>query len=115
MSPPLKDKMTHHLGEFVKGGKAGKIALTHTHLDALDNIENEVINVQTPLQKLEHSLHSFVTFFVMPVFAFANAGVSFEGTKVAEFFGSLSLNIEISFVCRKSYWHSDFRPNCNSV
>ena len=32
-----------------------------------------------PLQRLEHAMHPFVSFVVMPVFALANAGVSFAG------------------------------------
>jgi len=31
----------------------------------------------SPLKSLEHDLHSIVAFFVLPVFAFANAGVNF--------------------------------------
>lgn len=33
----------------------------------------------SPLQELEHDLHSVVAFFVLPVFAFANAGISLVG------------------------------------
>lgn len=33
----------------------------------------------SPLKSLEHDLHSVVDFFVLPVFAFANAGISFSG------------------------------------
>lgn len=33
----------------------------------------------SPLRKLEHNLHYWVAFFIMPVFAFANAGVNLDG------------------------------------
>jgi Na+:H+ antiporter, NhaA family len=33
----------------------------------------------SPLKSLEHDLHSVVAFFVLPVFAFANAGINFSG------------------------------------
>ncbi|MBT7950994.1 MAG: Na+/H+ antiporter NhaA [Gammaproteobacteria bacterium] len=33
----------------------------------------------SPLKSLEHDLHSVVAFFILPVFAFANAGISFTG------------------------------------
>jgi NhaA family Na+:H+ antiporter len=32
--------------------------------------------VQAPLQKMEHFLHNWVSFLIMPIFAFANAGVT---------------------------------------
>ncbi|MEJ2693990.1 MAG: Na+/H+ antiporter NhaA, partial [Candidatus Thiodiazotropha sp.] len=39
----------------------------------------------SPLKTLEHGLHQWVAFFIVPLFAFANAGVSLEGVS----FGSL--------------------------
>lgn len=33
----------------------------------------------TPCKNLEHALHPWVVFFILPLFAFANAGVPFEG------------------------------------
>ncbi len=35
--------------------------------------------VEPPLQRLEHAHHSWVAFAIMPLFALANAGISFEG------------------------------------
>lgn len=39
---------------------------------------------RSPVKQLEHSLHSWVGFLIMPIFAFANAGVIF-GNEVANF------------------------------
>jgi NhaA family Na+:H+ antiporter len=43
---------------------------------AVQELEHISEAVQAPLQKMEHRLHSLVTFVIMPVFALANAGVA---------------------------------------
>jgi len=55
--------------------------LNHHQIDALENIAYGYDKVQNPLVKLEHQLHGFSAFFIMPLFAFANAGViiNFDG------------------------------------
>lgn len=44
---------------------------------SVQNIEDLCEEAQAPLQRLEHNLHPWVTFGIMPLFAFANAGVAF--------------------------------------
>ena len=39
-------------------------------------IESSCEKILTPLQRFEHSLHPWVSFFIIPVFALANAGVT---------------------------------------
>jgi Na+:H+ antiporter, NhaA family len=38
-------------------------------------IEHSAVAVQSPLQRIEHTLTPWVTFVILPVFAFANAGI----------------------------------------
>jgi NhaA family Na+:H+ antiporter len=47
----------------------------------------------SPLRHLEHMLHPWVTFAIMPIFAFANAGVSFDDTSLDDLFSPLPLGI----------------------
>jgi NhaA family Na+:H+ antiporter len=42
---------------------------------AVIELEEACEDVQAPLQKLEHSLHGWVQFVIVPIFALANAGV----------------------------------------
>jgi Na+:H+ antiporter, NhaA family len=42
-------------------------------------IENSCEKVLTPLQRFEHGLHPWVAFFIIPIFALANAGVTLAG------------------------------------
>ncbi len=50
--------------------------------EALFALERASEEVTEPLLRLEHSLHSFAAFFVMPLFALANAGVPLTGPVV---------------------------------
>lgn len=47
----------------------------------------------SPLRNLEHKLHPWVAFGVLPIFAFANAGVSFAGISIAELFSPITIGI----------------------
>src|SRR5262249_29902056 len=47
----------------------------------------------SPLRHLEHILHPWVSFAIMPIFAFANAGVSFAEVSVRDILSPLPLGI----------------------
>ena len=47
----------------------------------------------SPVKHLEHSLHPIVAFFILPVFAFANAGVSLQGISLATLTESVPIGI----------------------
>jgi NhaA family Na+:H+ antiporter len=50
----------------------------------LQTLENGVQLVETPLQRLEHSMHIWVAFLIIPIFALANAGIPIEFAKLGE-------------------------------
>jgi len=63
--------------EFDNAGEHGEDVLTNSErLSIVDQIENNCEKILTPLQRFEHGLHPWVSFFIMPVFALANAGVA---------------------------------------
>ena len=51
---------------------------------------------------MEDRLHGVVNFFIMPLFAFANAGVSFEGGENGELFGMVTLAVALGLFLGKS-------------
>jgi NhaA family Na+:H+ antiporter len=55
------------------------ILLNKQHLDTVLAIEEACHDVETPLQRLEHGLQSWITVVILPLFAVANAGLVFEG------------------------------------
>lgn len=70
--------------------------LTTDQMGALDKIEDLTEQIQSPLQKLENKLHGWVAFVIMPVFAFANAGVLINAQSFSNF--GLSMTVAASLV-----------------
>ena len=62
--------------------------------EALHHLERAIEGVQSPLLRIEHNLNRVVAFGVVPLFAFANAGVRFS----AEMFSSLSWRVLLGVV-----------------
>ncbi|MBS0350773.1 MAG: Na+/H+ antiporter NhaA [Proteobacteria bacterium] len=54
-----------------------------------------------PAAELIKALHPWVAFGILPLFAFANAGVSFEGLTLAHFLGPISLGIGVGLFLGK--------------
>ena len=55
------------------------ILVNRNHLDAVQEINLACKEVETPLQRLEHSLSSWVGYLILPLFALSNGGVSLVG------------------------------------
>jgi len=62
---------------------------------------SEKDEAHSPLVKLEHDLHPTVAYFILPVFAFANAGVSFSGITFSNLFDSIPLGIAAGLIVGK--------------
>lgn len=56
---------------------------------------------ESPLEILEHDLHETVTFVVLPVFAFANAGIHLAGSGLGQLTHSVPLGIALGLVIGK--------------
>ena len=52
-------------------------------------------NDQSPVHHLEHSLHPWVAFAVLPLFAFANAGVSLQAIQLEDLYDTVPLGIAL--------------------
>jgi len=56
---------------------------------------------KAPLHVLEKALHPWVAFFIMPVFAFANAGVALDGLRFADLLAPVPLGIALGLFIGK--------------
>ncbi|APX99952.1 Na+/H+ antiporter NhaA [Lacinutrix venerupis] len=58
-----------------------KPILSAEQIQSIDNLNDWSNKFQSPLQHLEHNLHGWVAYFIIPIFALANAGVLISGTE----------------------------------
>ncbi|WP_028023848.1 Na+/H+ antiporter NhaA [Enterovibrio calviensis] len=56
---------------------------------------------KSPLKTLEHAIHPYAAFLILPLFAFANAGVSLEGVSLASLTNMLPLGIALGLLIGK--------------
>ncbi len=55
----------------------------------------------SPLKVLEHDLHTVVAFVILPVFAFANAGISFEGMTLEQVLHGVPIGVALGLFLGK--------------
>jgi Na+:H+ antiporter, NhaA family len=55
----------------------------------------------SPLKEIEHGLHPWITFFILPMFAFVNAGVDMRNLSADEALGNVPLGIALGLFLGK--------------
>ena len=78
-----------------------KTILNKDQINWLKEIETASDKVISPLQDMEDSLHPVVNYLIVPLFAFANAGIYFGDLSFSALFGGVSLAIIIGLVAGK--------------
>jgi len=76
-----------------------KPILSHEQIIQVDHLESWSSKFRSPLQHLEHGLHGWVAYFIIPIFAFANAGVLISGSENLD--TALIINIVVCLVLGK--------------
>lgn len=111
MTIPARTRLTRR--EFLKKGKAllklfeevvsqDEPPLANPERSRVTRRMNiAVAHVGTPLQQLEYALHPWVTVVVMPVFALANAGVTFDGDVAAMLMNPVALGVCLGLLVGK--------------
>ncbi len=83
------EKLTEYAQEgFDLFKQAADENLPVTREQALHHMDKTVVHAQSPLHRLEHTLHNTVYFVIMPLFAFANAGLVFNPEVMTKAFTS---------------------------
>lgn len=76
------------------------VLLTPHQLDVLKTIESASDHVISPLQSMEDKLHVVVNYAIMPLFAFANAGITLTGSSGASV-GTITFAVLLGLVLGK--------------
>ena len=73
------EKLCDIVDDIKDSGKSDSPLLSKDQIEGIDDLEDWTEKVQSPLQLLEHRLHNWVAYLIMPLFALSNAGVTFKG------------------------------------
>jgi len=89
--------ITNHLNFFKEENSHKSKLMSKNQLQAVDSIEKITQKVHSPLQHIEHALHGWVSYVIMPIFALANAGVVLN-LKGLENTSHVTMNIALALV-----------------
>jgi NhaA family Na+:H+ antiporter len=77
------------------------VVLDNQQVHILKSIESAADKLISPLQDLEDHLHVPINYFVIPIFAFANAGVDLSLMKLSDMFGGVALAVMMGLIIGK--------------
>lgn len=78
-TPEFIDNLVSITNKIKKAEVIDKPILSKEQINEIDDLEDWTNKYQSPLQHLEHSLHDWVAYVIIPIFALANAGVIISG------------------------------------
>ena len=77
------------------------IVLTNEQIHTLKSIESAADKMISPLQDLEDNLHFMINYVVIPLFAFANAGIDLSQMSFGSLFSGVGLAVMLGLVLGK--------------
>ena len=97
-------KIRENIGHFASEDDEtlnSKTILNKDQLNWLKEIESSSDKVISPLQDMEDSLHPVVNYLIVPLFAFANAGIYLADLKMSALFHGVGLAVILGLVLGK--------------
>jgi len=86
---------------FSRQDPNGLPTLTEEQMQTVSAIKDSAKHAETPLQRLEQGLHPLVAFVILPLFAFANAGVELPNDMPSALQGTVFLGVLLGLVVGK--------------
>ena len=77
------------------------VVLTHSQIHVLKSIESAADKMISPLQDLEDNMHFLIGYIIIPLFAFANAGIDLSQMSIGSLFSGVGLSAMLGLVIGK--------------
>lgn len=87
--------------EFTEADRNKAMVLKEDDIQLLRRIEKASDQLISPLQDIEDQLAMPINYLVIPIFAFANAGVNFEGMSIGSLFHGVALGVFLGLLIGK--------------
>lgn len=96
-------RIKKHLYQFMQADPDYDVpTVTPRQLYILDRVNADTKKAMPPLQRLEQALHPTVNFLILPIFALANAGVSFLDVDIQQLFSNnVALGVALGLLLGK--------------
>lgn len=99
-------RIRHNLAQFPAtettiADRNKPVVLSDDEIHMLKSVESASDHLISPLQDLEDSLKNPINYFVIPLFAFANAGVNLAGMSIASLFSGVGLAVFLGLLVGK--------------
>jgi NhaA family Na+:H+ antiporter len=95
------NRLTTLTKRFKEAESSDDALLTEEQVHVLSEVEVLNQKAHTPLQRLEHAMHPVTTYFILPLFALANAGVHITGSVMDLLVHPISIGIGTGLVLGK--------------
>lgn len=98
------ERIRSNIGEFPVVEVTDKhqvVVFSNDEIQTLKSVESAADHLISPLQHLEDDLREFINYIILPLFAFANAGVDLSGVHFADLFSGVSLAVMLGLVLGK--------------
>ena len=77
------------------------VVLTNSQIHVLKSIESAADKMISPLQDLEDNMHFLIGYIIIPLFAFANAGIDLSQMSIGSLFSGVGLSAMLGLVIGK--------------
>lgn len=98
------ERIRKNIGEFPEVEITDRhqvVVFSNDEIQMLKSVESAADHLVSPLQHLEDDLREFINYIILPLFAFANAGVDLSNVHFVDLFSGVSLAVMLGLVLGK--------------